>query len=808
MGNMCRSNQGCPSQTSCICGLCIKQVPTTSEEKRSEFKEERPVEEKEAIPEPPPEKRSLPEPSPPPPRLSVGIFVEGLRGVVLDHLTLRIIRKDQIQEEVTLRERQEKLWWGMLRTDNLENEDTIQAEAWDVWGKKRGQGELKDIGRLRQNEGILFLWVRPPEEKGSTLNRAPRLSGLWSSHPQIYVGKEMTFQVWAFDDPQEQTEVSWQLPFGKSEDLGYGAFRWEVPSISTTKEVDLFLFVRDDRQGSTGGRLRLPVFSEQVPSSTYRASFRRSPTLHYAFAERYRIKPGLETGFQLGFDDVEGDGLRYEWSTTGSDCAGRFVDPTQAKTQWKAPSKKPETEKCSFSLTIKDKENLQNSFSLRVDFVEETWTLLLYNREAWRQGLMTTTPQGHFVIVGGCIGRIDHGPFRLLSSSTGMAHVIMGLDKDGNARWLQGVEGLEQKIRGVKVLSSGETILWGDFRQTLQIGSLQAKTKGEKDLFLAKLDARGKVLWLRSFGGSFNEEAGALEIGKDDTIYVSGSFSGNVSFGGIDKVAKGLTDGFVGALSPQGTWLWIQTTHAFMVYMRDLQWDPQGRLWTVGLYAGKLSLDKKQLDHSGPYYLGFLAQIEATGWKEAETIGTEGISELILQFTASGDAIVCGGFYNTIRLGTLTAGKPANDPYFFLASRNTNGRWNWLRVLTPEGAPQQASLGICTSMVVFDQGIFLLGSSQGNKTISMGSFSCEEYGCSAMFWGHFDFQGAWKDASCKTGSTGPPPQSAEIHVDKTFIYTVFSMNPPPFWCPGPNPPDPVGQFLQKRYHNLSLEPSP
>ena len=73
----------------------------------------------------------------------------------------------------------------------------------------------------------------------------------------------------------------------------------------------------------------------------------------------------------------------------------------------------------------------------------------------------------------------------------------------------------------------------------------------------------GSVVWAARFGGAGSDEAHAAAVGADGTVYVTGSFSGTVSFGATSLTSTGATDAFVVALDgATGAPLWAQRTGA------------------------------------------------------------------------------------------------------------------------------------------------------------------------------------------------------------------------------------------------------
>ena len=121
-------------------------------------------------------------------------------------------------------------------------------------------------------------------------------------------------------------------------------------------------------------------------------------------------------------------------------------------------------------------------------------------------------------------------------------------------------------VRDLAQDSAGNTYVTGDFSGTMTIGSTILTSNGVKqDLFVAKLDPSGNLLWAQNFGGTGTEYGNGIDVGSDGSVYVTGIFEGAMTFstasgpitltsaGGDDFVVfKPFTKGFTAAhcLSP------------------------------------------------------------------------------------------------------------------------------------------------------------------------------------------------------------------------------------------------------------------
>ena len=85
----------------------------------------------------------------------------------------------------------------------------------------------------------------------------------------------------------------------------------------------------------------------------------------------------------------------------------------------------------------------------------------------------------------------------------------------------------------------------------------QSSTK--LDIFLAKFNAAGNVVWVRTMGGSEGDQPDDLFIDAQENVYVSGFFQGTCDFGlGNTLTSSGGNDGFIVKYNSGGNFQWVR----------------------------------------------------------------------------------------------------------------------------------------------------------------------------------------------------------------------------------------------------------
>jgi hypothetical protein len=133
----------------------------------------------------------------------------------------------------------------------------------------------------------------------------------------------------------------------------------------------------------------------------------------------------------------------------------------------------------------------------------------------------------------------------------------------------------------------GNVWLTGYFSGSVTFGGNTHTSAGANDLFVLKLDPSGTVLWSGSFGGTSSDRGSSITSDPQGNVWLTGSFTGSVSFGGNTHTSAGGTDLFVLKLAPSGTVLWSGSFgDTYSDHGHSITSDPQGNVWLTGYYGG------------------------------------------------------------------------------------------------------------------------------------------------------------------------------------------------------------------------------
>ena len=123
------------------------------------------------------------------------------------------------------------------------------------------------------------------------------------------------------------------------------------------------------------------------------------------------------------------------------------------------------------------------------------------------------------------------------------------------AAWPHGIANAE--VVRTLTAPNGDVFVAGTFSGEAQLGSYALNAVGLTDVFVARLDGGGRVLWAVSGGGALTDAVHGLALDASNNAYIAGSLYGTAQFGGLTLTgASGHQDGFVARISAAGQWAW------------------------------------------------------------------------------------------------------------------------------------------------------------------------------------------------------------------------------------------------------------
>lgn len=167
---------------------------------------------------------------------------------------------------------------------------------------------------------------------------------------------------------------------------------------------------------------------------------------------------------------------------------------------------------------------------------------------------------GKLYVSGGFEKRAKFGTATILSNGLTDAFV-MKIDGEGNAHWLRKAGGLEHDIASSVAVdqTDGSVYVSGDFYDQAEIEGTTLLALGSSDMFLAKYNEEGEMLWVKTNGGTTVDVATGVGTDLNGNVYVSGYYQGTTYFQNHTATAISYNDVFLAQFDADGNCNWLSS---------------------------------------------------------------------------------------------------------------------------------------------------------------------------------------------------------------------------------------------------------
>ena len=276
-------------------------------------------------------------------------------------------------------------------------------------------------------------------------------------------------------------------------------------------------------------------------------------------------------------------------------------------------------------------------------------------------------PAGDVILTGRFSSWVDLGGGAMFGAG-GDDIFLARHDAAGQHQWSRSFGDVKmQTSHGVVIDAAGDIHIGGNFQGTLDFGGGPLVSAGDLDLFLAKFDAQGDVLWSERFGGPGEDRMFTLAVGGDGRLGFGGE-----SFGGLDLGDGPLDAGihnYVAVVDAAGAPLWSRLVSPGSTLLQAVAFAGDGSLWmTGGFYEAGNDFGGGAVVSAG---LGdiFLVALDAAG----QHVSTRSFGDAAhqapadLAVAASGVVAVTGELMGTVDFGDGPHVVPGTYPQAFVA---------------------------------------------------------------------------------------------------------------------------------------------
>ncbi len=208
--------------------------------------------------------------------------------------------------------------------------------------------------------------------------------------------------------------------------------------------------------------------------------------------------------------------------------------------------------------TLRTNNLLSESFVLAIDQQGEFLWRKSFAGTFTNEGTgITASPDGRIGLCGYFSGSLRYDNRGLNTPNQSYDIFLLSADAaSGNLNWLKQAGGnYEDAAYAVASAPDGDFLLTGYFAGTAYFDQLSATYNNYNDMFIARYDAQGNCLWVRSAGGSGLDLGTSVCSDEEGNAYVTGMFDNSISFRGY--VLQGIDrDVYMASYGIQGNLRW------------------------------------------------------------------------------------------------------------------------------------------------------------------------------------------------------------------------------------------------------------
>jgi hypothetical protein len=319
---------------------------------------------------------------------------------------------------------------------------------------------------------------------------------------------------------------------------------------------------------------------------------------------------------------------------------------------------------------------------------------VLWAKSAGRAGYdvansVAVDASGNVYLAGGFTSdTIIFGTTSLVNYNPGNYDIFIAkYNTSGDVIWAKSAGAIEdEKANSVAVDANGNAYVTGFFDSpSIAFGTITLTNAGNDDIFLAKFDANGNVLWAKRAGGTYQDDAISVAVDVSGNAYIAGYFNGycnndTLIFGQDTLKDLNNEDVFLAKFDANGNALWGKSALGFEAYVTL---DTSGNIYLTGRFGDSNTIfGADTLINKGLYNIYF-AKYDANGnalWAKSAG-GTTDDGALSVTTNSSGNIYITGYFDSpSITFGSTiltNADTSGNTPDIFLAKYDDTGNVLW-----------------------------------------------------------------------------------------------------------------------------------
>jgi len=405
-------------------------------------------------------------------------------------------------------------------------------------------------------------------------------------------------------------------------------------------------------------------------------------------------------------------------------------------------------------------------YSTSISFAQPL--LWAHNAEGTSLGQSTCTDADGNVYVTGSFDSdsITFGTTILINANTNSSDdiFIVKYDPQGNVLWAKSAGGTYYEAGyGVTTDASGNVIVTGYFNSaSIIFGTTTLTHNGTGyDIFIAKYDASGNVLWANSAGGTNNDAGQSISADADGNIYITGYFkSATITFGTtvLTNAGSGYVDIFTAKYDASGNIVWANSAGGtYDDYGESIAADAYGNVYITGYFkSNSLIVGDTTLTNVGNQQADILiVKYDTNGtmlWAKRHGSGNIDDMGYDIATDVAGNVLVTGYFgsiicyFDTITIENYYVQNLGLYPDIFTTKLDPSGHVIWAK--SAGGGLMEFGYGICADV---NGNVYVTGAAFSNP-VHVEDLIFYSMGGLDVFFASYDALGNLRGADLAGGS--------------------------------------------------------
>ncbi len=355
---------------------------------------------------------------------------------------------------------------------------------------------------------------------------------------------------------------------------------------------------------------------------------------------------------------------------------------------------------------------------------------------------IATDNEGNSYVTGWFSGSAHFGDI-VLNSEGGKDVFLAKYNHAGEVIWAVKAWGIANNAAaGITLDWDNFPIITGWFGESIHFSSeVVLESHGSYDMFVARYNSNGDVIWARGAGGEGDDYGNRLTTNFEHDVIVSGSFKYTAHFGEETTItSEGNRDIFIANYSNTGNFHWVKKAggvgedRAYGIICND-----DGATYFTGVFTGKAFFGEHHI-MSNSFLSTYIAKMGAGGNFIWVRRGTGGANDFARGFGISldnegyvyGNGTFSGSLTFTEETVESTGGQYDFDTY--LVRYNKEGALSWIRKAGGYGMDQGRDIFTDANGNTFVTGFFSGEAQFGDNVL-------ESYGKSDIFIAKYNWTG-------------------------------------------------------------------